>query len=176
VGLFSSLLVLIEKVSSNNKNTCPYSQSECQHLLRHLAISTRNLPAPTIGRNASGPMTCAPTRTLPSKRIHSPSHLNDFVAFYNAENRDERQESERFHSFGYDDLLERDKVSLDLFWLRSLYCLGVTAALGTNLTALPWSHWMTCVFVTQTRYCLRLMSVRLLFVLVVAPMTTAELF
>ena len=28
------------------------------------------------------------------------------------------QESERFHSFSYDELLKRDKVSLDLFWLR----------------------------------------------------------
>ena len=34
------------------------------------------------------------------------------------ENRHERQESERFHSFSYDELLKRDKVSLDLFWMR----------------------------------------------------------
>lgn len=46
------------------------------------------------------------------------SHLDDFVACYHAENRHERQESERFHSFSYDELLKRDKVSLDLFWLR----------------------------------------------------------
>jgi len=26
--------------------------------------------------------------------------------------------SERFHSFSYDELFKRDKVSLDLFWLR----------------------------------------------------------
>lgn len=53
-------------------------------------------------------------RTNPLTR----SHLDDFVACYHAENRHQRQESERFHSFSYDELLKRDKVSLDLFWLR----------------------------------------------------------
>ena len=46
------------------------------------------------------------------------SHLDDFVACYNPENRHERQESERFHRFSYDDLMKRDKVNLDIFWLR----------------------------------------------------------
>ncbi len=46
------------------------------------------------------------------------AHLNDFVACYRPENRHQRQETERFHSFSYDELLKRDKVSLDLFWLR----------------------------------------------------------
>ncbi len=45
-------------------------------------------------------------------------HLDEFVACYNPENRHQRQESERFRSFGYEELLKRDKVSLDLFWLR----------------------------------------------------------
>lgn len=27
-------------------------------------------------------------------------------------------ESERFHRFGYDELIARDKASLDIFWLR----------------------------------------------------------
>ena len=40
------------------------------------------------------------------------------MACYHPENRNQRQESERFHSFSYDELLKRDKVSLDLFWLR----------------------------------------------------------
>ncbi len=53
-------------------------------------------------------------RTNPLTR----SHLDGFVASYNPENRHQRQESERFHSFSYDELLKRDKVSLDLFWLR----------------------------------------------------------
>ena len=47
-----------------------------------------------------------------------PSHLEDFVACYKAEDRDEREESERFRRFSYDDLIKRDKVSLDIFWLR----------------------------------------------------------
>jgi len=44
--------------------------------------------------------------------------LDDFVACYSAANRPGRTESERFHKFAYDQLLTRDKVSLDLFWLR----------------------------------------------------------
>ncbi len=44
--------------------------------------------------------------------------LDDFVACYNADNRRERRESERFRRFAYDDLAERDKANLDIFWLR----------------------------------------------------------
>lgn len=44
--------------------------------------------------------------------------LDDFVACYNSANRHQRQESERFKRYTYDELLARDKVSLDLFWLR----------------------------------------------------------
>ena len=40
------------------------------------------------------------------------------MACYRPENRHQRQESERFHAFDYTDLLKRDKLSLDLFWLR----------------------------------------------------------
>ena len=46
------------------------------------------------------------------------SHLEDFVACYNAEDRGQREETERFRRFSYDDLVKRDKVSLDIFWLR----------------------------------------------------------
>lgn len=46
------------------------------------------------------------------------SHLDDFVTHYRAENRHQRRESERFRSFSYEELMKRDKVSLDLFWLR----------------------------------------------------------
>jgi type I restriction enzyme M protein len=45
-------------------------------------------------------------------------HLDDFVAAYKPEARYERVESERFKRFGYDELLARDKVSLDITWLR----------------------------------------------------------
>ncbi|WP_419928957.1 N-6 DNA methylase [Candidatus Poriferisocius sp.] len=44
--------------------------------------------------------------------------LDDFVACYNPTNRHQRQESKRFKRYSYDELNARDKVSLDLFWLR----------------------------------------------------------
>jgi type I restriction enzyme M protein len=45
-------------------------------------------------------------------------HLDDFVAAYKPEARHEREESERFRRFTYRELLQRDKVSLDITWLR----------------------------------------------------------
>jgi type I restriction enzyme M protein len=45
-------------------------------------------------------------------------HLEGFIAAYQAESRRKRAESERFKPFAYDELLQRDKVSLDLIWLR----------------------------------------------------------
>jgi type I restriction enzyme M protein len=44
--------------------------------------------------------------------------LDDFVACYHPENRHERTETERFKSFAYDDLIKRDKLNLDIFWLK----------------------------------------------------------
>jgi type I restriction enzyme M protein len=44
--------------------------------------------------------------------------LNDFVACYNPKNRHDRKESERFKSFTYEELTKRDKVNLDIFWLK----------------------------------------------------------
>jgi type I restriction enzyme M protein len=40
-------------------------------------------------------------------------HLADFVSCFAA-----REETELFKRFAYDELLARDKVSLDLVWLR----------------------------------------------------------
>jgi type I restriction enzyme M protein len=45
-------------------------------------------------------------------------HLANFIVAYNPENRQARVEGERFKMFTYDELLQRDKVSLDLIWLR----------------------------------------------------------
>jgi len=45
-------------------------------------------------------------------------HLQDFIKCYNAENRHNRKETERFKAFTYDELMQRDKVSLDIFWLK----------------------------------------------------------
>jgi type I restriction enzyme M protein len=44
--------------------------------------------------------------------------LDDFVASCNPENPHERTETERFKAFSYDELVARDKASLDIFWLR----------------------------------------------------------
>src|SRR5437867_7921949 len=44
--------------------------------------------------------------------------LDDFVACYNPKNRHERKESECFKSFTYEELLKRDKLNLDIFWLK----------------------------------------------------------
>ena len=44
--------------------------------------------------------------------------LDDFVACYNPENRHERRESERFKYYAYEELVARDKASLDIFWLK----------------------------------------------------------
>jgi type I restriction enzyme M protein len=44
--------------------------------------------------------------------------LNDFVSCYKVKRRLDRVETERFKSFSYDELMARDKASLDIFWLR----------------------------------------------------------
>jgi len=44
--------------------------------------------------------------------------LKDFIKCYNSKNRHKRKETDRFKSFTYDELIQRDKVSLDIFWLR----------------------------------------------------------
>lgn len=44
--------------------------------------------------------------------------LADFINCYNPENRHERKKTDRFKFFTYNELIQRDKVSLDIFWLR----------------------------------------------------------
>lgn len=46
------------------------------------------------------------------------SDMEDFIKCYNPKNRHNRKETERFRSFSYDELVNRDKASLDIFWLR----------------------------------------------------------
>ena len=53
------------------------------------------------------------------------AHLDEFVACFNPDNRYERQPTwseenpeGRWRKFTYDELMARDKVSLDIFWLR----------------------------------------------------------
>lgn len=44
--------------------------------------------------------------------------LQDFIKCYHPENRRDRKEAERFKAFSFDELMQRDKVSLDIFWLK----------------------------------------------------------
>lgn len=44
--------------------------------------------------------------------------LRDFITCYNPENRHERVATERFKFFSYEELMARDKASLDIFWLK----------------------------------------------------------
>ena len=46
------------------------------------------------------------------------SDLDDFVARFNRKNRSDRRETERFKSFTYEELTKRDKLNLDIFWLK----------------------------------------------------------
>ncbi|MFQ6073044.1 MAG: N-6 DNA methylase, partial [Methanosarcinales archaeon] len=44
--------------------------------------------------------------------------LHDFINCYNPANRHNRRQTERFKVFKYEDLIARDKTSLDIFWLK----------------------------------------------------------
>ncbi|MEM2125716.1 MAG: class I SAM-dependent DNA methyltransferase [Candidatus Methanosuratincola sp.] len=44
--------------------------------------------------------------------------LQDFIQCYNPQNRHDRKETERFRVFTYEELMQRDKVNLDIFWLK----------------------------------------------------------
>ena len=45
-------------------------------------------------------------------------HLAEFVSCFSAEHRSARAEGERFRRFAFDELVARDKASLDITWLR----------------------------------------------------------
>ena len=82
----------------------------------------------------------------------SAQHLQDFVALYNAEDRHEREETERFRAFDYEKLVSRDKANLDIFWLRDKSLEGsedlqspdiIAAEIAENLeAALLTSAWL----------------------------------
>ena len=59
-------------------------------------------------------------KTLKTKRLER-GDFDDFIRCYHA-----RQETERFRRFSYDELAQRDKLNLDIFWLKddSLEDLG----------------------------------------------------
>jgi type I restriction enzyme M protein len=45
-------------------------------------------------------------------------HLDEFVDCFKPGHRGDRVESERWRTFGYDELVARDKANLDITWLR----------------------------------------------------------
>jgi type I restriction enzyme M protein len=49
-------------------------------------------------------------------RVFNRADLDDFVAAYHAENREERRESAHFRAFSYEELLERYNLNLDISW------------------------------------------------------------
>jgi type I restriction enzyme M protein len=55
--------------------------------------------------------------TLKERPLRRP-HLDEFVASARLAGRAERTETERFRRFGYDELIRRDKLNLDIFWLK----------------------------------------------------------
>jgi type I restriction enzyme M protein len=48
----------------------------------------------------------------------SRADLDDFVACFRPENRNDRTPSERWRPFTYEEIIARDKASLDIFWLK----------------------------------------------------------
>jgi type I restriction enzyme M protein len=44
--------------------------------------------------------------------------LDDFVLRFRADARQDREETKEFRAFTYDEIIARDKASLDIFWLR----------------------------------------------------------
>ncbi|MDE0468049.1 MAG: class I SAM-dependent DNA methyltransferase [Candidatus Poribacteria bacterium] len=44
--------------------------------------------------------------------------LQDFITVYKSDNRDDRTETEQFRAFSYEELIEREHVNLDIFWLK----------------------------------------------------------
>lgn len=67
-------------------------------------------------------------KTLKTKRL-TRADLDDVVACLH-----ERKATERFRRFTYDELIERDKLNLDIFWLR-------TTASKTSIACLSPMCW-----------------------------------
>lgn len=55
--------------------------------------------------------------TLKTRQLKE-DDLRDFITCYHPENRHARRGTERFKYFNYEELVARDKASLDIFWLK----------------------------------------------------------
>ncbi|HEX8089388.1 MAG TPA: N-6 DNA methylase, partial [Blastocatellia bacterium] len=67
------------------------------------------------------------------------SDIDEFVACYNPENRHRRKptwsedgQQGRWRAYSYEELLQRDKVSLDIFWLKDENLEGESDAIDLN--------------------------------------------
>lgn len=49
----------------------------------------------------------------PKNNLLENGHLDDFIKCYKT-----RKETEKFRKFSYSDLIKRDKLNLDIFWLK----------------------------------------------------------
>jgi hypothetical protein len=61
----------------------------------------------------------------PKKRTMTMQHLEEFITLYNSENLDKRKETwseeneeGRWRKYAYEDIIARDKTSLDIFWIK----------------------------------------------------------
>ena len=61
----------------------------------------------------------------PKKRVLTMNHLDEFIKLYNSENLNKRKETwseenedGRWRKYSYNDVVKRDKTSLDIFWIR----------------------------------------------------------
>lgn len=64
-------------------------------------------------------------RHTPKKNPLRKEHLEDFVKCFNPKNREKRKETwsvdneeGRWRKYSYNDIISRDKINLDIFWLR----------------------------------------------------------
>ncbi|MEH0928073.1 hypothetical protein [Micromonospora sp. CPCC 205558] len=63
-------------------------------------------------------------------------HLQDFVDCYlPGKDRAERVETERFRAFSYEELIARDKVNLDITWLKDASLEDADALLPPEVIA-----------------------------------------
>ena len=61
----------------------------------------------------------------PKKRVMTMNHLEEFINLYNSDNINRRSETwsedneeGRWRKYSYEEVLERDKTSLDIFWIK----------------------------------------------------------
>jgi type I restriction enzyme M protein len=61
---------------------------------------------------------CTNQRFTPKERPMTRADLDDFVACYKSGRRHERADTHRSRCFAYAELVARDKINLDILWLK----------------------------------------------------------